>query len=118
MTAVLRLALVLAYLAAAGLPCAARDARAPSLERMRAYAAGALHAHGAAAASAHGELRAPCPCGCDEAPAAASAAGPLGVVLLPAALRPRLPRAAHTHATPARACGAPAQLPDPVPRLA
>ena len=116
--ALLRLALVVAYLAAAAFPCSRSEAPGAAPERMRSYAAGALHSHGAAPASADGELRAPCPCGCDESPAAALASGLHGDALLPAYTAPRLPRAAHAYAPAAQLSRAPAQLPDPVPRLA
>ena len=116
--ALLRLALVVAYLAAAALPCSRADAPDVAPDLAQAYAAGALHAHGGAPASSDGELRAPCPCGCDESPAAALASGVHGDALLPAYTAPRLPRAAHAYAPAAQLTSAPAQLPDPVPRLA
>jgi hypothetical protein len=114
----LRLALVVAYLAAAALPCSRADAPAAAPELMRAYAAAAVHSHGDAPASSDGELRAPCPCGCHESPAAALASGVHGNALLPAYTAPQLPRAAHVFGPVARAAHAPAELPDPVPRLA
>jgi len=116
MARLLRLVLTLAYLAAAALPCAAPDGAAP--ERMRAYEAAALHAHGAAPESPDGELRAPCFCGCDEAPAGRLASSPLGAALVPAQQTPDLPRAAHPHAPPPRVQQTPGQPSDPVPRLA
>jgi hypothetical protein len=114
----LRLALVVAYLAGAALPCARADAPAAAPELMRGYAAAAVHSHGDAPASSDGELRAPCPCGCDESPLAALASGVHGNALLPAYAAPQLPRAAHAFAPAAQLTSAPAQLPDPVPRLA
>ncbi len=116
--AVLRLALVVAYLAAAAFPCSRSDPPATAPELTHAYAAGALHSHGAAPASADGELRAPCPCGCDESPAAALASGVHGDALLPAYTAPHLPRATHAFEPAAHLTHAPAQLPDPVPRPA
>lgn len=115
---VFRLALVVAYLAAAAFPCSRPAAPEAAPERMHAYTAGAVHAHGAAPASEDGELRAPCPCGCDESPAGALASGLYGSALLPAHAAPRLPRAVHVHAPASHLSHAPAQLPDPVPRLA
>ena len=116
--ALFRLALVVAYLAAAALPCSRADAPAVAPELAHAYAAGALHTHGGTPASSDGELRAPCPCGCDESPAAALASSLHGDALLPAYNPPRLPRAAHASTPAPRLTRAPAQLPDPVPRLA
>ena len=118
MTALLRLVLTLAYLAAAALPCAAPDGAVPAPELMRAYEAAALHAHGAAPECPDGELRAPCPCGCDETPAGRLAASPLGAALVPAQQTPDLPRAAHPHAPPPRVQQTLGQPSDPVPRLA
>src|SRR5262245_47180011 len=113
----LRILLVAAHLAAGASVCPAPEAGAPAPELLAAYSANALHAHGAEPASADGELRAPCPCGCDEAPATAPLGGPLGVALLPAPLRTELPRAAHAGATNAVLTRAPARLPEPVPKL-
>jgi len=116
--ALFRLALVVAYLAAATLPCSRADETGATPEQARAYAAGALHSHGATPAAADGELRAPCPCGCDESPAASLASGVHGDALLPASAVPRLPRAAHAAVPAAQLTHAPTQLPDPVPRRA
>jgi hypothetical protein len=118
MAALLRLALVVAYLAAAALPCGEADAGAASPERMRAYASAAPHAHGGAPAIPDGELRAPCPCGCDESPAGRLAASPLGAALVPAQATPALPRATHRPAPPAHARETPGQPSEPVPRAA
>lgn len=118
MASLLRLALALAYLAAAALPCAGPEADVPDPERMRAYAAAAVHAHGAAPASPDGELRAPCSCGCDESPAGRLVSTPLGAALVPAEAAPDLPRAAHAGAPPLRLARTAGQPSDPVPRLA
>jgi hypothetical protein len=116
MAALLRLALAAAYFAAAALPCAPAEADAPGPERMRAYTAGALHAHGGEPASPAGELRAPCACGCDEAPAGRLASTPLGAALLPSHELPELPRAAAPPAEPAAARPRLGPPSDPVPR--
>jgi hypothetical protein len=115
----LRIALALAYLLVSGIPCTPQAGdRAVLQERLHAYSAGAVHAHGGAPAREDGELRAPCPCGCDESPAAALASGLHGSALLPAVEAPRLPRAVHERAPMPLASGAPARLPEPVPRSA
>jgi hypothetical protein len=120
MAPVFRLLVVAAYLAAALRPCAEPEPAAPAPALLRAYSAAALHAHGATAASERpdGELRAPCPCGCDETPAGRLVSSPLGAALVPWQGSPALPRAARPHAPPARPAQAAAQTPDPVPRLA
>jgi hypothetical protein len=115
--ALLRVALAAAYLAAAALPCARSDAASPRPEMLRAYAAAALHAHGAEPACPDGELRAPCPCGCDEAPAGRLASTPLGAALVPARTLPDLPRAAGARAEPPAARATLGQPADPVPRV-
>ena len=118
MDSLLRVLLVAAHLAATAFACPASSPSAPAPELARAYSANALHAHGPEPEGRAGELRAPCPCGCDETPLAASLFGPLGVALLPAPAVAELPRAAHGSASEARARTSPTRLPDPVPKLA
>ena len=118
MARLLRILLTVAYLAAAGLPCAVPDESAVAPERMRAYASAALHAHGDAPESADGELHAPCTCGCDETPAGRLVATPLGAALVPASAALDLPRAAHLPTPLRRAQQILGQPSDPVPRLA
>jgi hypothetical protein len=118
MRALLRLLVIAAQLAASAFPCAPHGAPDLAPELARAYAAGALHAHGAAPEPGASELRAPCACGCDEAPAATLAPHSVGAALLPAASAFSLPRAGHPLAAPLSLALAPARLPEPVPRLA
>lgn len=118
MGTLLRVLLVAAHLAATASSCPAPEGTAPAPELARAYSVNALHTHGEEPEGRAGELRAPCACGCDEAPVATLGGGPLGAALLPAAAAADLPRAAHFGAAEAGACLAPAGLPDPVPRLA
>lgn len=118
MAALLRVALALAHLAAATVPCPSADAATPSPEVMRAYASAALHAHGAVPESPDGELRAPCACGCDETPAGRIVSTPLGAALVAAQAAPELPSAAHPAAPPPRIARTLGQSPDPVPRPA
>jgi hypothetical protein len=117
MATLLRLALAAAVLAAAALPCAPPDPAAPAPETLHAFAAGALHAHGGEPATADGELRAPCACGCDEAPAGRLASTPLGAALLPAQALPDVPRAAPARSEPPAARPRLGQPVDPVPRV-
>jgi hypothetical protein len=112
----LRVLLVVAHVAATAFACPAPSADVPSPELARAYGANALHAHGSEPEGQ--ELRAPCPCGCDEAPVAAQLSGPLGAALLPAPLAADLPRAVHFASAQMGDSLAPPRLPDPVPRLA
>lgn len=116
MGALLHILLVAAHLAACAFVCPAPEA-APAPELLRAYSANALHTHGTEPADG-AELRAPCACGCDEAPRTQALSGPLGVALLPAPTAAELPRAAHGAASEARAHPCPTRLPDPVPKLA
>jgi hypothetical protein len=118
MGSLLRGLLVAAYFAAAVFPCAASEAGAPAPEIGRAFSAHALHTHGEGPPGRASELRAPCPCGCDERPVATLGSGSLGAALLPARVEAELPRAAHFTATENGARLSPARLPDPVPRLA
>jgi hypothetical protein len=117
MASLLRLALAAAYLAAAALPCAPPDPAAPAPETLRAYASATLHAHGSEPAAADGELRAPCACGCDEAPAGRLVSTPLGAALVPAQALPDLPRAAAARSEPPAARPRLGQPADPVPRV-
>lgn len=115
----LRLALALAYLTAAAVPCAAPDSVAElAPETLRAYAAGAVHAHGAPPENAAGEFRAPCPCGCDESPADRLVSSPLGAALAPASSWLALPRAALPAAPVLGIAERSASPPDVVPRPA
>lgn len=118
MGALLRILLVAAHLAATASSCPAPDVTAPAPELARAYSGNALHTHGAEPEGRAGELRAPCACGCDEAPMRTLGSGPLGAALLPTASVADLPHAAHFSAAEGGTRLAPARLPDPVPRLA
>jgi hypothetical protein len=94
----LRLLLVVAHLGAIAFPCPEPALAEPAAERAA-------------------ELRALCHCGCDQAPPATRTAS-LAVALLPAALLPVVPRAAHAAAPPRAARSAHARAPEPVPRPA
>ena len=106
----------MAQLAAGAFVCPAPLTNTPPPELLRVYGANALHAHGAETANGAAELRAPCPCGCDEAPLGTHGISPLAAALLPAPPVAVLPRAAHGGAREERATAAPTRLPDPVPK--
>jgi hypothetical protein len=118
MGTLLRVLLVAAHLAATASSCPAPDVNTAAPELERGYSVNALHTHGEEPVGRAGELRAPCPCGCDEAPMATLGGGPLGAALRPAPAGTDLPRAAHCSVAEARAHLATVLLPDPVPRLA
>jgi hypothetical protein len=118
MRALTRIALAFAYLCAAAFPCVEPGTAAPPPSLARAYVAEALHTHGAPPERPAGELRAPCACGCDEAPLTALGSTPLGAALLPTQPMLALPRANHAASAPLHDCLAPGRLPDPVPRSA
>jgi hypothetical protein len=117
MGAWLRLVLVIAHLGAAALPCAEPAAVTPSPVAIAA-GSGALHTHGAPHAEDAGELRAPCSCGCDEAPPDPGGSTRLGAALLPAPAAPLLLRAGHERSAEPHARHASGRAPEPVPRLA
>lgn len=113
----LHLVLVAAQLAAGALACPPVQEAPLAPELARAYSANALHAHGGEPTTAAGELRAPCPCGCDEAPASGPSSARLGYALLPAPPAAVLPRACHRSVSLGSLRDVPADSPDPVPRL-
>lgn len=117
MWAWLRVVLVAAQLVAGALACPAPDSVPLAPELSRAYSANAVHSHGGEPATPAGELRAPCPCGCDEAPAAGPGLARLGSALLPVSTAPALPRASHRAVSITASSDAPAFPPEPVPRL-
>jgi hypothetical protein len=126
MMRLLVLLLAALHVAAASVPCPPRAGAEDDRAVLAAHAERAVHAtHHApqGEAARHGgradDLRAPCPCGCDEAAAGGLAAARLGPLGLPHAPCAEWPAGA---AAPRAACTSHASallpLPDPVPRAA